>query len=654
MSLLDIRNLSVEFTTDSHGVARVLRDVSFTVEAGRSVALVGESGSGKSVTARAILGLLEANARVTSGEILFEGRDVVGLSERELRSLRGDKISLVLQDAMTSLNPSHTIGRQVAESLRVHRGVKKALAWREAVNLLDRVGIEGPDVQAKRYPHQLSGGMRQRVVIAGALACRPQLLIADEPTTALDVTTQAQVLELLREMAREEGSALLLITHDLGVVSDMAEDVVVLYAGEVLETGSVGATLDHPAHPYTRGLIASLPSRALRGQPLVGIPGQIPPLDNLPSGCVFHPRCQHAIATCARTHPSLAPVDGSGHLSACPVTLSSPSKASLATENENVHHLSAVRSAPRTVPLAALVDSPLLEVSSLRKEFSSRGILPGKSRGAVVAVDDVSFTVRQGTTLGIVGESGSGKSTIARLIARLLEPTSGSVRIGGEDLTQLRGEALRRRRRDIQIVFQDPLGSFDPRRRIDSALKEPLRAFDLPHDGDRVEELLDLVGLPGSYARRAPHQLSGGQRQRVAIARALALSPKVLICDEAVASLDASIQAQVINLLEELQERLSLTYVFISHDLSLVRHISDTIVVMWHGVAVEQGSAEAVIDSPTHAYTRSLLAAIPGSHRQREASSTAPLVRAPSKRVSSIGGASCRSEVVATSQGEAS
>jgi peptide/nickel transport system ATP-binding protein len=653
MSLLEVRNLSVEFSSETGDVARVLRNVSFAVEAGRSVALVGESGSGKSVTARAILGLLEANARVTSGEIRFDGRNLIGLRERDLRALRGDKISLVLQDAMTSLNPSHTIGRQVAESLRVHRGMKKKAAWREAVELLERVGLDQPAAQATRYPHQLSGGMRQRVVIAGALACRPQLLIADEPTTALDVTTQAQVLELLRQMAREEGSALLLITHDLGVVSDMAEDVVVLYAGEVLETGSVDRVLDRPAHPYTRGLLASLPSRALRGQPLVGIPGQIPSLDHLPSGCVFHPRCAHAIVSCREVHPALENIDGSGHLSACPVLLSSALRGAPDGASIDNPRITNIRSLSHPDLRVASSAPPILEVSSLRKEFSSHGLLPGRSRGALVAVDDVSFSLPRGTTVGIVGESGSGKSTTARLIARLLEPTSGSVRVDGEDFTRLRGEALRRRRKDVQVVFQDPLGSFDPRRRIDAALKEPLRAFDLPHGNDRVEELLELVGLPGSYARRAPHQLSGGQRQRVAIARALALSPKVLICDEAVASLDASVQAQVINLLEELQERLSLSYVFISHDLSLVRHISDSIVVMWHGVAVEQGPAESVIDSPQHPYTRTLLAAIPGARRRGGPSSGWEPVGGSVAAVSSIGSSQPRSSVSAR-QGEAS
>jgi peptide/nickel transport system ATP-binding protein len=651
MSLLEVKNLSVEFSTEGHDVARVLRDVSFNVEAGHTVALVGESGSGKSVTARAILGLLESNSRVTSGEILFDGRDVVHASERELRNLRGDKISLILQDAMTSLNPSHTIGRQVAESLRVHRGMKKAAAWREAIDLLDRVGLDEPAVQAKRYPHQLSGGMRQRVVIAGALACRPQLLIADEPTTALDVTTQAQVLALLSEMAREEGSALLLITHDLGVVSDMAEEVVVLYAGRVLEAGSVESVLDRPAHPYTRGLLASLPSRALRGQPLVGVPGQIPPLSALPSGCVFHPRCSHAIASCASIEPQLLPVDGAGHSSACPVV----SFEELRTISTVDHHDAPIRLTPRRGNAIETVRAPsLIEVTSLRKEFFGHGVLPGRTRSSVVAVDDVSFSVPRGTTLGIVGESGSGKSTTARLIARLLEPTAGTVRIDGEDFTKLRGEALRRRRRDIQIVFQDPLGSFDPRRRVEAAIKEPLRAFGLPHDDTKVEELLDLVGLPGSYAKRAPHELSGGQRQRVAIARALALSPKVLICDEAVASLDASIQAQVINLLEEIQERLSLTFIFISHDLSLVRHISDSIVVMWHGVAVEQGTADEVIDNPTHPYTRSLLAAIPGGRRRQSPAVNEAVDQPTSTFVTDITPIVTRRNVVALRQGEQS
>ena len=616
MSLLEVRDLSVEFPGPS-GPARILREVSFDVEAGRTVALVGESGSGKSVTARAILGLLDPAARVTSGEILWEDHDLFTRSERELRSLRGNAISLILQDAMTSLNPTHTVGAQVAEVLRLHRRMEKREAWAHAVELLDHVGLREPALLARQYPHQLSGGMRQRVVIAGALACRPKLLIADEPTTALDVTMQAQVLDLLATLTREQGTALLLITHDLGVVSDVADDVVVLYAGEVLETGPVGGVLDRPAHPYTRGLLASLPARVTVGGPRVAIAGQIPSLDAVPSGCVFHPRCPFAVDGCLTVHPSLARVPdetvltGQDHLTACPVPLpplEDVRVAAPAPVGIIIRHADPPGDGEEP-------GEPLLEVDALRKVFFTRDAIGGRGRHPVVAVDGVSLSVPAGRTLGIVGESGSGKSTTARLMARLVDPTSGTVRLAGEDLTRLRGEDLRLRRRDLQVVFQDPLASFNPRRRIRSALREPLTAFGLPAGNDRVQELLALVGLPASYANRAPHQLSGGQRQRVAIARALALSPKVLICDEPVASLDVSIQAQVVNLLKELQERLSLTYVFISHDLSLVRHISDEIAVMYNGKVVEQGPAEAIAGDPQHPYTRSLIAAIPGTRR---------------------------------------
>jgi peptide/nickel transport system ATP-binding protein len=614
MSLLEVRNLGVEFPGPS-GPASVLRDVSFDVEAGRTVALVGESGSGKSVTARAILGLLDPAARVTGGEIIWEGQDLLTLSEKEHRPLRGDAISLILQDAMTSLNPTHTVGAQVAEVLRLHRHMKKKEAWGHAVELLGHVGLRDPAVLARQYPHQLSGGMRQRVVIAEALACRPKLLIADEPTTALDVTMQAQVLDLLETLTREQGTALLLITHDLGVVSDVADEVVVLYAGEILETGPVADVLDRPAHPYTRGLLASLPSRATAGRPRVAITGQIPSLDAVPSGCVFHPRCSYAIPDCTSLHPKLLSVSdqhhvlGENHLAACPVPLPPLDDVAVPAPVR-------ISAQPSFLPERAdASDKPLLVVDSLRKVFVTRDIFGGRGRHPVAAVDGVSFSVPAGKTLGIVGESGSGKSTTARLIARLLDPTSGTVTLDGEDLTRLKGEDLRRRRQDLQVVFQDPLGSFDPRRRIRSALREPLTAFGRPAGNERIEELLALVGLPASYANRAPHQLSGGQRQRVSIARALALSPKVLICDEPVASLDVSIQAQVVNLLEELQERLSLTYVFISHDLSLVRHISDEIVVMHNGKVVEHGPAEAVAGDPEHPYTRSLIAAIPGARR---------------------------------------
>ena len=598
--LLDVRNLRVRFDRGRDSID-VLRGVSFDVHAGETVALVGESGSGKSVTTRAILRLLERNASLPSGSISFDGRDLLALSERQLRDLRGGEISLILQDAMTALNPSHTIGAQVAESLRLHRDYSRRTAAAHAVELLDRVGISEPGQVARQYPHQLSGGMRQRAVIAGALACRPKLLIADEPTTALVVTIQAQVLALLADLIRENDTALLLITHDFGVVADVADRVVVMYAGEIVEKGAVEEILEAPRHPYTIGLLDSIPSRAVPGQPLPAIAGQIPHPDQIPSGCVFHPRCAYAIDSCRSDHPLLAAVDGGTREVACPVPI------------------------PTLRPVLRLVDvtavaaepTPMLTVSGLSKVFRSRNVLGLAGSHDVAAVADVSFMIGTGRTLGLVGESGSGKSTTARLVARLIDATSGSIELDGRDLSSVSGEELRQRRRDVQVVFQDSLGSLDPRRRIASSIAEPLRAFEQKVTRARVTELLDMVGLSSRYADRSPHELSGGQRQRVALARALALRPKLLICDEPVASLDVSIQAQVVNLLQSLQQELGLTYLFISHDLSLIRHLSSDIAVMLKGRIVEHGAAEDVYTNPQHAYTQRLVAAVPGERRFR-------------------------------------
>jgi peptide/nickel transport system ATP-binding protein len=610
-SLLTVDDLSIRFGHGA-GALQVVRNVSFAVRQAETVALVGESGAGKSVTAKAVLRLLGPAAQVTSGTVLFGGRDLLTLPERELRRLRGGQVSMVVQDALSSLNPAHTVGSQVAEALRIHRRLPRRAAAAEAVDLLARTGIREPRQVAGRYPHQLSGGMRQRVVIASAIACGPRLIIADEPTTALDVTLQAQVLALLAQLASEEGTALLIITHDMGVVSDIADRVVVMYAGEVVESGAAADVLRRSAHPYTAALLGAVPGRVPPGRRLVAIPGQIPHPDAVPPGCAFHPRCEFARDSCAREHPSLALVTdppGSGaHQTACPVvTVKQVTARQLAGPEP-------AEARPGAVGPAA-AGRVLLRVTGLSKVFTQRNLFGLAGDATVTAVDDVSFEVPAGTTLGLVGESGSGKSTTARLIARLIEPSAGTVELDGTNLTRLSGEELRQRRRDVQVIFQDALGSLDPRRRVSSAIREPLRAFGDTASRGRVNELLDLVGLSSRYSDRAPHELSGGQRQRVVIARALALRPRLLICDEPVASLDVSIQAQVVNLLLDLQSELGLTCLFISHDLALVRHLSDVVAVMLQGKIVEHGPVEQVYEHPTHPYTQALVAAIPGQAR---------------------------------------
>ena len=626
--LLEVRDLSVEFAL-AHGQLRAVRDVSFQIAKGQTVALVGESGSGKSVTARTILGLLDPPARVTRGEVVFEGQDLLALSRRDIRAIRGDAISLVLQDAMTSLNPVQTIGHQVAEGLRLHRGLSRKAAWARATGLLDDVGIRDAAARTHQYPHQLSGGMRQRVMVAQAVACHPRLLIADEPTTALDVTIQAQILDLISRLSSEQGTAVLLISHDLGIVADFADRVVVMYAGEVVEDGPVAQVLEEPRHPYTRGLIESLPSRAVRRARLGAIGGQLPDPLALPGGCLFEPRCPYAVDSCLITRPRTIAVTP-GWVAACDVDLpawSPPSQPSAPAVLLPGPDPSSLLSGDQERDSSDADASPLLEVIGLGRTFHGRGLFGSRRSHTVAAVQDVSFDLRPGETLGLVGESGSGKSTLARLIARLIEPTSGQIRFGGTDITHRSGDELRRLRRHIQIVFQDSLGSLDPRRRVRAAIREPLQAFGLDAGEERVAELLGLVGLSMDHARRAPHELSGGQRQRVAIARALAVHPQLLICDEPVASLDVSVQAQVMNLLADLQERLSMTYLFISHDLALVHQISDRILVMYQGNIVEAGSADEVFERPQHPYTQSLLAAVPGQRDRRDEPSDTAQVR---------------------------
>jgi peptide/nickel transport system ATP-binding protein len=546
------------------------------------------------------------------GSVVFEGRELVTLPPEDMRRIRGDDISMIFQEPMTSLNPAYTVGNQIAEVVRAHRGVPRKVAWASAVDMLDRVGIPNPAGRARDYPHAFSGGMRQRAMIAMALANQPKLLIADEPTTAVDVTIQAQILELLEQLQADLGMAVVFVTHDLGVVAQFCNRVVVMYAGQVVEGASIDTLFARPAHPYTEGLMDSMPQSAAKGANLHVIPGEVPRPDELPAGCRFHPRCAYATPACTAAPVALEPHDAG--LVRCIRADELTLRGGRVETPGDASHDSRPVALPPTAAAGAEEREALVEVQGLSKEFPVQTGLLRRVTGHVRAVDDVDFTIRPGETLGLVGESGSGKSTVARLLLRLIEPTAGQVVFKGADIAQLDRKELRHVRRDMQIVFQDPYSSLDPRATIAASIGEPLAIFDGRKGrerDDRVADLLGRVGLSRAHVRRYPHEFSGGQRQRIAIARALALNPALLVCDEPLSSLDVSTQSQVINLLFELQKALGLTYLFISHDLAVVRHISDRIAVMYLGRIVEIAAAEDVYRRPTHPYTEALLSAIP-------------------------------------------
>ncbi|MDJ0343876.1 ABC transporter ATP-binding protein [Streptomyces sp. H10-C2] len=533
--LVEVKDLVIDFPTAS-GTVRAVDGLTFRLEAGGALGIVGESGSGKSATAYALLDLHRGTGAKTGGTVRVAGTDVLGADDSVLRRLRGGQAAMVFQDPLSSLDPYYAIGDQIAEVYRVHVKATRRAARERAVQVLDRVGIPDAARRSRARPHEFSGGMRQRALIAMALACEPRLLIADEPTTALDVTVQAQILDLLHELRAETGMGLLLVTHDLGVVAGSVDDVLVMRNGSAVERGPVSAVLDAPREPYTRALLAAVPQ-----------------------------------------------VDG-----ARTVTIVKP------------------REAPDEAA-DVVAEAPLLEAVGLRREFGGR-------RDTVTAVDGVSLTVRRGETLGIVGESGSGKTTLGRMLVRLLDPTAGELRYGGRDIGSLSDKALRPLRRELQMVFQDPVSSLNPRRSIGESIADPLRAAGELSDKaviERVRELLERVGLEPDWYHRYPHEFSGGQRQRVGIARALAPSPKLIVCDEPVSALDVTTQAQVVALLGELQRDLGLSLVFIAHDLAVVRQVSDRVAVMRAGLIVEEGPADTVYDSPQHAYTKGLLAAVP-------------------------------------------
>ena len=602
--LLEVENLSVSFPTDSGDLSAV-RGLSYHVAPREVVAMVGESGSGKSAAAMAVIGLLPPYAAV-SGSVRLSGTELLGMSDADLSKIRGARIGTVFQDPMSALTPVYTVGDQIAEAITVHHHeVSKADARRRAVELMDLVGIAQAQTRARSFPHELSGGERQRVVIAIAIANDPDLIICDEPTTALDVTVQAQILEVLKTARDVTGAAVLIITHDLGVVAEFADRALVMYAGRAVETAGVRELYADRRMPYTAGLLGSVPRLdAPRGERLVPIPGAPPSLVTLPAGCPFAPRCPLALEQCRQSEPALTPV-APGHAAACIRTDQ--------VTGRSAAEIYGVAIEPRTVDDDS-ESEPVVRVRDLSKTFPlTKGVVFRRQIGEVRAVDGISFEVPRGRTLGIVGESGSGKSTTLHEILEMRAPQSGSIEILGEDVATLSAGRRRELRRDLQVVFQDPVAALDPRLPVFELLAEPLAAngFGKSATDTRVAELLEIVGLARADASRYPGEFSGGQKQRIGIARALALQPKILALDEPVSALDVSIQAGIINLLLDLQHAFDLTYLFVSHDLSVVKHLAHRVAVMQHGKIVEYGEAGEVFANPRHAYTRALLAAIP-------------------------------------------
>lgn len=606
LPVLDVSGLKTTFRTEE-GVVTAVRDASFRIPVGRTLGLVGESGSGKSVTSLSILRLLpDRVARVESGEIRFLGRDLLGLAEREMLEIRGAKIAMIFQEPMTSLNPVFTVGEQVMEAIRIHQKVPTREAKERTVQLFREVGIPDPEQRVGMYPHEMSGGQQQRVMIAMALSCNPELLIADEPTTALDVTIQAQILELLRNLQRARGMSILFITHDLGVISEIADEVAVMYRGRIVEHGPVVDVFERPRHPYTKGLLACRPRLSTRDRRLPVV-SDFMEVRETPSGEVEILERRTGGATAASANANAATLDVSANANAS------------APEHDGVRgaELDEARGAKDHAPRARLesADSPLLSVRDLCVSFPiKKGILQ-RVVGQIHAVDHVSFDVHEGKTLGLVGESGCGKTTTGRAILRLIPLTGGEVLFRGRDLAQFSKEELRLARREMQIVFQDPYGSLNPRLTVETALTEPMEVHGIGSSRsdrrDRAVALLGEVGLDERHLRRFPHEFSGGQRQRLCIARALSVDPHFIICDESVSSLDVSVQAQILNLLRSLQAKRNLTYVFISHDLAVVKFMADTIAIMNAGKIVEIGPAAAIYESPREDYTKRLLSAIP-------------------------------------------
>jgi oligopeptide/dipeptide ABC transporter ATP-binding protein len=610
MALLEVEGLSTHLVLP-HRTVQAVDGVSFRIEAGETVGLVGESGSGKSMVAASVMRLLPEGGRIVGGSVRLDGHDLTALSEAGLAQVRGNQIGMVFQDPMTALNPTMSIGDQIAESLVIHRTVPKAGLQRRTLDLLGMVGVPRPAERISSYPHQLSGGLRQRVCIAIALACQPQLLIADEPTTALDVSIQDQILGLIERLKRELGMAVLLITHDMGVIAEHADHVLVMYAGQIIESAPRTALFTRARHPYTEALLAAVPTVTSGTRTaLATIPGTPPDLANPAAHCRFVPRCSYATAECAEQMPALrGEADGTAYACFHPRPARRDGAASQGPAGLPVQ-VSVKEPDPARVPRA----EPLLVLDQVVKEFPVRSGPGRRSAGSVKAVSGVSLTVHRGEAYGLVGESGCGKTTIGRLMVALEKPDSGTVTVQGHQAGRTRGAARRRQRRDLQMVFQNPYASLDPRMRVRSILAEPLvvqRMFTKTERDERIAQLLREVGLPASSGRQLPREFSGGQRQRIGFARALALGPRLIVADEPVSALDVSIRSQLLNLIVRLQAEHDLTLVMVSHDLSVVRYIADRVGVMYLGKLVETGPTASIFDSPAHPYTAGLLEAVP-------------------------------------------
>jgi peptide/nickel transport system ATP-binding protein len=614
--LLEINDLHTEIRL-KQGVVHAVDGVSIHVEPGETLGLVGESGCGKTMTALSIMNLLPTGGSIVGGSITLDGQQISSFSDDDMRRIRGNEIGMIFQDPLTSLNPTMTVGKQIAEAVKLHRGASTEQAMERAAEVLNLVGMPQARERISEYPHQFSGGMRQRVMIAMALACEPKLLIADEPTTALDVTIQKQILELIDDLRLRLGMSVILVTHDLGVIAGRADRVAVMYAGKIAETTDTGTLFGNPRHPYTEALFQSLPDKAADNkQRLYSIPGIPPDLMHPPKGCRFAARCRYVTDQCRAEEPPLGG-EVAGHQFACFHPVGTP---------EWSGHARPAGPASSPVTERAATDASgaevLLSVEHLVKNFPvTKGAVMQRRVGWVSAVADVNFTIRSGQTLGLVGESGCGKTTIGRLVVGLDKPTSGSINFDGKDLARSSGREYRRERRDIQLMFQDAYASLDPRMRAGSVLEEPLTVQGIGSRTERrqrVAELLDQVGLPRSAMERYPHEFSGGQRQRLGFARALTLSPKLIVADEPVSALDVSIQAQILNMMRDLQRELGLTYLFISHDLGVVRYLSSQIGVMYLGKLVEIGDADDVYLAPAHPYTKGLLDSAPVADPEAE------------------------------------
>ena len=609
--LLEVRNLQTLFHQEK-GILKAVNGISYYVDPGEIIAFVGESGSGKSVSQYSGLRLIQCPpGEIAGGEVLFRGENLLSYADNSeaLRNVRGGRIGVIFQEPMTSLNPVMSVGRQLSESIKLHLGLDKQETQERCIELLGLVGIPDALSRLSSYPHQFSGGMRQRIMIAMALSCNPELLIADEATTALDVTTQAQILELMQDIVRKTNTALVIVTHNLSVVAKYADRIYVMYAGDIVESGKTEHLFSNPKHPYTIGLLNAVPSlHDPKDRKLIPIEGFVTDLVNRKDACMFMNRCRYAKDICKTSKaPKLVEVEGEkAHFYAC---------YEHDTGIQSLYSQVCKSERHRITDKCIKGDEEILSVKDLKVYFPVRAGIFGKKIADVKAIDDVNFSIRKGETFGLVGESGCGKSTMAKAVLRLLEPTSGKIYFKGSDITTFNDDKMRELRRNMSMIFQDPYGSLDPRQRAGDIVMEPLRNYkkgmSRKEMDDRVDDLFKLVGLDPEYRERVPHEFSGGQRQRLVIARSLSTNPQFIACDEAISALDVSIQAQIINLLEELQERLGLTYLFIAHDLSVVRHISDRVAVMYLGKIMEIADWKALYDNPLHPYTQALLSAVP-------------------------------------------